>query len=247
MDRENVNTSNKAKSYEKLQFKNAKASDNGNNPPVQLVTIKNELELLKRDIKTERDANRALFKKLLDAKSYAENLKKAIETYRKRYYDEKEKCQELYMENTKQRKKIQEFIKSQKKSEDCPNNNDINLLNKETIEYKTKYENEKRKNELLVLTLNKLERNRLSIKPTLPDPNNKLNSITENDRNANLLPTTSNNNFLVINDKDDKVNLECDLFSEYQSHAPNEGHNFTFKEQEFTKIQPALIHAQTLK
>ena len=159
----------------KIQSPIANASCSNN----ELSAIKHELELLKRDIKTEREANRALFRKLLDSKSYAENLKKAIESYRKRYYDEKEKCQQLYIENTNQRKKIQELIKSQKTSlkiESCRNFDTIKL--DEDI-YKNRYEAEKQRNAMLNLVIQELEKTKVDTKTTLPGSSNKLDSVEQ--------------------------------------------------------------------
>lgn len=50
----------------------------------EFTNIKHKLMILKRDVKAEREANRKLFKKLVDAKSEVETLKKKLGSYRSR-------------------------------------------------------------------------------------------------------------------------------------------------------------------
>lgn len=211
----------------------------------EFATIKHELMILKRDVKTEREANRSLFKKLLDAKSEAETLKKALASYRKRYYDEKEKCHQLYAENTNQRMQLLQLTGAVKSKDDGLINRSMDKRSYEA--YRTKYENEKKRNEALTSVIKQLESSKGDSSTTLSGTKQKIGSTMGSNKVISRLPSISREQLLMPgHNREIHTKLEYDLFSEYQSNAPNEIHNFTFKQKEVAKVQPLLVKARTI-
>lgn len=213
----------------------------------ELRKIKAELRSLKRDVKVERDANRLLFKKLVDARTEAEDLRKAVNTYHRRYYDEKEKCQRLYVENTKQNKTINKLTEGKTGVPILPSSKTGGQGKDLNVFYKHKYEAEKQRNIALNTML-------LQLESTNGENSTKSSGskeqVTESNHTRKLLsrlPSIHKDHIFTTELRDERVRLEHDLFSEYQSYAPHEATGISLRDKEAVRPQTGLARTYTLK